>query len=79
MQFLAKHNGLKGFLEEGDNLQEEVDHTNATRDRKHHAVPTHMRSNWQGKPHQLLSLSVDQPLLVPLIAEKGINICRSKA
>ena len=41
MQFLVKHSGLKGFLEEGDNLQEEVDHTNATRDRKHHAVPTH--------------------------------------
>ena len=42
MQFLVKHNGLKGFLEEGDNLQEEVDHTNTTRDRKHHVVPTHM-------------------------------------
>ena len=24
MQFLVKHNGSKGFLEKGDNLQEEV-------------------------------------------------------
>lgn len=67
MQFLVKKNDF--FLGQRDNLQEELfsDHLrNGTRDRKQYMVPTHMRSEWEVKPHQLLSLSVDQPLLVPL-------------
>ena len=49
MQFLVKHNGSNRFLEKEDNFQEEIfsdDCRNAKWDRKHHAAPTHMRSDW---------------------------------